>query len=88
MKKNLLAITCLTLSIILLSGCGAKKKSLQIVKTTAPPTATSAPLPRYPRFCRRPYPHLYRRLLSPLLSSRSKLDFQRSPRIPLMRPCL
>ena len=44
MKKNLLAITCLALSVILLSGCGAKKKSPQVVKTTAPPTATSAPI--------------------------------------------
>ena len=44
MKKNLLATTCLTLSIILLSSCGAKKKSPQVVKTTAPPTATSAPI--------------------------------------------
>ena len=44
MKKNLLAITCLTLSVILLSGCGAKKKSPQVVKTIAPPMATSAPI--------------------------------------------
>ena len=44
MKKNLLAITCLTLSVILLSGCGAKKKSPQVVKATAPPAATSVPI--------------------------------------------
>ena len=52
MKKNLLAITCLTLSIILLSGCGAKKKSSQIVKTTAPPDGNQRThLNRSPDLC-------------------------------------
>ena len=111
MKKNLLAITCLTLSIILLSGCGAKKKSPQIVKTTAPPTATSAPIstavPTYapaptivptpvptiiptpvPTILPTPIPTFVPTPVAPLLSSRSKLDFPRSPRIPRMKPCL